>query len=178
MGYFVILPKTFFFSKHPNKAEFNDMDDSEVLRRDFSGLRTSVVSMTSTASTTSMTSTASFHQKIYWFWWLDHSWHHNDQYLTLFVEWIIKNPIFHWYLIPFSIGGCWGQHMLLFWKLVDETQMYKTPEPTRHHNSIKLLILLPLRANLLCILHYETPCMFLTNMVFLYSFFFQENGTS
>ena len=28
----------------------------------------------------------------------------------------------------------------------------------RYHNSVKLLILLPLRANLLCILHYETPC--------------------
>ena len=26
-----------FFSKHLNKAEFNDMDDSEVLRSDFSG---------------------------------------------------------------------------------------------------------------------------------------------
>ena len=57
-----------FFSKHPNKAEFNDMDDSEVLSGDFPGLRTSMASMTSTASTTSMasmTSTASFHQKIY-----------------------------------------------------------------------------------------------------------------
>ena len=28
-----------FFSKHPNKAEFNDMDDSEVLRSDFSGFK-------------------------------------------------------------------------------------------------------------------------------------------
>jgi hypothetical protein len=23
----------------------------------------------------------------------------------------------------FSVGGCWGQTVLLFWKLVDETQM-------------------------------------------------------
>jgi hypothetical protein len=54
--------------------------------------------MTSTASTTSMasmTSTASFHQKIYWSWWLDHSWNQHDQYLSLFVEQIIKNPICH-----------------------------------------------------------------------------------
>ena len=29
-----------------------------------------------------------------------------------------------------------------------------------HHKSIKLLILLPLRADLLCTLHYETPCMY------------------
>ena len=58
--------QNFFFSKHPNKAEFNDMDDSEVLSSDFPGLRTSAASMTSTASTTSMasmTSTASFYQK-------------------------------------------------------------------------------------------------------------------
>ena len=60
--------QNFFFSKHPNKAKFNDMDDSEVLRTDFPGLIISAASMTSTASTTSMTSmasTASFHQKIY-----------------------------------------------------------------------------------------------------------------
>ena len=56
-----------FFSKYQNKAEFKNMDDSEVLSSDFPGLRTSAFSMTSTASTTSMasmTSTASFHQKI------------------------------------------------------------------------------------------------------------------
>ena len=55
-----------FFSKHPNKAEFNDMNDSEVLSSDFPGFRICVASMTSTASTASvasMTSTASFHQK-------------------------------------------------------------------------------------------------------------------
>ena len=57
--------QNFFFSKHKNEAEYNDMDDSEVLSSDFPGLRTSAASMTSTASTTSMasmTSTASFHQ--------------------------------------------------------------------------------------------------------------------
>ena len=58
----------------------------------------------------------------------------------------------------FSAGGCWGQPMLFFWKLICETQISKPPEATRHHNSTKLLILVPLRANLLCTLHYETPC--------------------
>ena len=58
----------------------------------------------------------------------------------------------------FSVGGCWGQPMLLFWKLVDETQMVKPPEPTSHHNSRKYLILLPLRAIYFRSLHYETPC--------------------
>ena len=30
----------------------------------------------------------------------------------------------------FSVGGCWGQSMLLFWKLVDKTQMPHTQEYT------------------------------------------------
>ena len=57
-----------------------------------------------------------------------------------------------------SVRGCWGQPMILFWKLIDETQISKPPEPTRHHNSIKLWILLPLRADLLCTLQCEIPC--------------------
>ena len=63
----MILPPKNIFSKHQNKAEFKNLDDSEVPSCDFPGLRTSVASMTSTASTasmSSMTSTASFHQKI------------------------------------------------------------------------------------------------------------------
>ena len=48
--------------------------------------------------------------------------------------------------------------MLLFWKLVDETQMSKPPEHTRHHDSRKLLILLPLKAIYFSTFQYETPC--------------------
>ena len=59
-----------------------------------------------------------------------------------------------------SVGGCWGQPILFFWKLVDETQMVKPPEPTIHHNSKKYLILLPLRAIYFRSFHYETPCIF------------------
>ena len=58
----------------------------------------------------------------------------------------------------FSVRGCWGQPMLLFWKLIHETQNLLPLKATRHHNSTKLLIFLPLRANSLCNLHYETPC--------------------
>ena len=47
--------------------------------------------------------------------------------------------------------------MLLFLKLVYETQILKPSEPTKNHSSIKLLILLSLRADLLCTLQYETP---------------------
>ena len=67
----------------------------------------SAASITSTASTTSltsMTSTASFHEKFYWSWWLDHHpWQPNDQYRPLFVEWIINIPFLHWYMISFLL---------------------------------------------------------------------------
>ena len=39
-----------------------------------------------------------------------------------------------------------------------ETQISKPPKATRQHILTKLLILLTLRADLLCTLHYETPC--------------------
>jgi hypothetical protein len=55
-----------FFSKYQNKAENQNLDDSEVLISDFPGFRTSAASMTSSASATSMASTASeavFHQR-------------------------------------------------------------------------------------------------------------------
>ena len=58
----------------------------------------------------------------------------------------------------FSVRGCWGQPMSLFWELVDETQMSTPPEPTRDHKSIKLSILLPLRAIYFSTFQYETPC--------------------
>ena len=41
--------KTFLFSKHQSKAEFKNLDDTEVLSSDFPDLRTSEASMTSTA---------------------------------------------------------------------------------------------------------------------------------
>jgi hypothetical protein len=60
--------KKLFFPKHQNKAEFKNLDDSEVLSSDLQDLRTSAASVTSAASTTSvasMTFAASFHQKKY-----------------------------------------------------------------------------------------------------------------
>ena len=36
-----------------------------------------------------------------------------------------------------SVRGCWGQPMSFFWKLVDETQISKPLEATRHHKSKK-----------------------------------------
>ena len=46
------------FSKHQNKAEIQNLDDSEVFNNDFPGIRTSAASMTSSASAASTTSEA------------------------------------------------------------------------------------------------------------------------
>ena len=43
----MILPQKNIFSKHQNKAEFKNLDDSEVLSNDFLGLRASAASLTS-----------------------------------------------------------------------------------------------------------------------------------
>ena len=51
--------KKLIFSKHQNKAEFKNLDDTEVLSGDFLGLKTSAASLASPASATSMASTAS-----------------------------------------------------------------------------------------------------------------------
>ena len=47
----------------------------------------------SAASLASTTSTALFHQRIFWTWWLDHPWHQNYQYWSLFEEWIESSKI-------------------------------------------------------------------------------------
>ena len=44
-----------------------------------------------------------------------------------------------------SDGGCWGKPMLLFWKLVDETQMSKSQEYKDTFILVKKLFLVGLR---------------------------------
>ena len=69
-------------------------------------------------------------QKLYftkqtsWSWWLDHPWHQNDQYGPLFVEWIIKNPIFHWYLILFLSKAVEASQCYFFLKTGYGTQKF------------------------------------------------------
>ena len=47
--------------------------------------------------------------------------------------------------VPACVGGCWGQSMLLFQKLVDETQMPKSQEYTDIFILTKKLFLVSLR---------------------------------
>ena len=129
----------------------------------FWALETSAVSWTSAASATSLASTAStalFPHKTSWFWWFDHQWYQNDQYRSFFVEWIIKNQNISLIDGTLSVGGCWGQPLLIFWKLVDETQISQPKEYTDAFKQNLTCLFLSVRAILKetfqcdC----ETPC--------------------
>ena len=50
---------------------------------------------------------------------MDHTWHQNDQYWSFFVE---QKSNFSLISDTLSVGDCWGQPMLLFWNLVNETK--------------------------------------------------------
>ena len=73
----------------------------------FQALETSAASLTSVSSASSLASTAStastafISQKTSWSWLFDHPCHQNNKHRSLVVDWILKNPIFHWYLVPF-----------------------------------------------------------------------------
>ena len=134
--YFMILPPKNVCLKHKNKPEFKCVDDSEVLSSDFAGLKTSAASLTSVASTASMASmtfTASFHQNnlpilMIWSslspkWPIPVSFGGIDHQKSNFL--LISDTL--------PVGGCWGQPISHLWNLVDETQILKPPEATRHH---------------------------------------------
>ena len=64
--------------------------------------------------------------------------------------------------LNFSVGGCWGQPMLLFWELVDETQIFKPQKHTFRQNLT--CIFLSVRAILKETFQCETPCIQVINL--------------
>ena len=57
-----------------------------------------------------------------------------------------------------SVGGWWGQPVLLFWKLCDKTQMSNPCDNAARDIPSKFSIFLPLRAIYFRSYQYETPC--------------------
>ena len=57
-----------------------------------------------------------------------------------------------------SVGGCWGQPMLIFWKLDDETQISQPKEYTDDFKQNLTSIFLSVRAILKETVQCETPC--------------------
>ena len=146
-----------------NKAEFRNLDDSAVISSDFPDLRTFGASKTSTASTTSVasmilqlissnkllvlkvgTSLAPKWPIMVSFCWMDH-----------------QKSNFSLISDTLPVRGCWGQPMLLFWKVIDETQMGNPRDHAVRDISSKFSIFLPLRAILKKPYHYETPCRYM-----------------
>ena len=57
-----------------------------------------------------------------------------------------------------SVGGCWSKPMLLFWKLVDETQMPQSEDFRTASIQILACIFLSVRDNSKSTFQYEAPC--------------------
>ena len=127
----------------------------------FQALETTVASLTSVASATSLASTAStalFSQKTSWSWWFDHQWHQIDQYCSFFCGMVRQKSELSLIYGTVSVGGCWGQPMLLFWKLVDKTQMPWPQEYTDTFKQTVLCIFLSVRVNLKETFQCDTLC--------------------
>ena len=148
----MILLEYFFVSKHQHKAEFKNLNDSEVLI--FQTLKP---------------------VQSHWPHWPLQPLQPQKAFFTKELpdsdDWIIPGTNscpFLWNasskiqfftdLSIFSARSCWGQQMLLFWKLVHETQTSKPPEATRQHNSTKSMFLLLLTTTYFSSFQYETPC--------------------
>ena len=64
----------------------------------------------------------------------------------------------------FSVRGCWGQSMLLFWKLDDESQISKTQDHTDTFKHNLTSIFLSVRPKLLLTFQYEIPCTYIKDV--------------
>ena len=151
------------FSKHQNKAEIQNLDDSEVLISDMYFRPENLCSLNDLHSP---------EQSPWPQWPLEP--HFNNKEILIMMFWSFLAPklpmqvLFSWmhdhkskFLLmygTFSVRGCWGQPMLLFSKVVDETQMGKSRDYAARNISSKFSIFLPLRAISKKPYHYETPC--------------------
>ena len=70
--------------------------------------------------------------------------------------WILRPTIFK--IPPPNWHYCWGHPMLIFWKLVDETQMSKPQNIKTTFKQNITCIFLSIRLKLLLSVHCETPC--------------------
>ena len=138
-----------------------NMDDSEVLSSDFSGLR-NLCSLIDLSSLCNLTGLNSLYSPI-----------SLKNFLILMIwssmapKWPIivifcgmDNQKSKFLLIHgiFSVRGCWGQSRLLFWKLDDESQISKTQDHTDTFKHNLTSIFLSVRPKLLLTFQYEIPC--------------------
>ena len=129
----MILSIFFFFFQNtklkyfsPQNIEFKNQDDSEVLNNDFPGLRNhcSLIDLSGLCNLIGLNSLYSlifsknFLIPMVW-----SSMASKWPVLVIFCGMVHQKSKLSLIYGTISVGGCWGQPMLLFWKLVDETQM-------------------------------------------------------
>ena len=157
---FMILSKNYFFQntklKHfsPQIIEFKNQDDSEVLSSDFPGLR-DLCSLIDLNSLYSPISLKNFLILLIW--------SSTAPKWPIMVSFCGKDNQKSKFLLIygiFSVRGCWGQSMLLFWKLDDESQISKTQDHTDTFKHNLTSIFLSVRPKLLLTFQYEIPCNF------------------
>ena len=127
----------------------------------FQTLKTSAASLTLAASATSMASTASkalFPQRKFLILMVWSSMAPKWPILVIFCRMDNQKSNFSLIYGALSDGGCWGQPMLLFQKLVDETQMPKPQKLTDTFILTKKLFLLGLRGLQSISNPVERPC--------------------
>ena len=78
--------------------------------------------------------------------------------LVPFCEMNHQKPNFSLISDTLSVGACWGQNMLLFKILVDETQTPQSQDFKSTFKQILVCIFLSVRDNLENTFHCETPC--------------------
>ena len=110
----------------PPIIEFKNQDDSEVLNSNFTGLRNhcSLIDLSGLCNLIGLNSLYSlifsknFLIPMVW-----SSMASKWPVLVIFCGMVHQKSKLSLIYGTISVGGCWGQPMLLFWKLVDETQM-------------------------------------------------------
>ena len=115
----MIISKNLNSLKHQNKAEFKNLDDSEVLSNGFSSLcdLCSLLDLTSLCDLNGLYSLKClFSPKNFLVLMVGSSLAPKWPILSLFCGIIHQKSKFSLISYTLSVGGCWGQPMLLFWK--------------------------------------------------------------
>ena len=126
LSIFIIFQNTKLKYLSPQIIEFKNQDDSEVLNSDFPGLRNhcSLIDLSGLCNLIGLNSLYSlifsknFLIPMVW-----SSMASKWPVLVIFCGMVHQKSKLSLIYGTISVGGCWGQPMLLFWKLVDETQM-------------------------------------------------------
>ena len=126
LSIFIIFQNTKLKYSSPQIITFKNQDDPEVLNSGFPGLRNhcSLIDLSGLCNLIGLNSLYSLiFSKNFLILMVWSSMASKWPVLVLYCGMVHQKSKFSLIYGTISVGGCWGQPMLLFWKLVDETQM-------------------------------------------------------